>query len=147
MRNHRLSGAMITKASQVFLLQALALLLGCCLAAAGGVTRMEASGDAGLTGVLELNAYPLRTMTVIPFRLLLRDAEGGALAGAPVTCDLDMPAMPMPRNRPRVQPCGDAYQGIAVFTMAGAWTASFQAELPGGGRAELVFNIEEVLLK
>ncbi len=138
---------MINKFKRVMLLQALVILLGIAVASAGGVTRLQASGEAGLTGELELQGETLRTMTVIPFRLVLRDAAGHLLPGAVMTCDLDMPAMPMPLNRPRVEPCADAYQGIAVFTMAGGWTATFKVELPGGRRAELVFQIDEVLLK
>jgi len=130
----------------------LAMLL--CIATASAearersTTRLEVPGIAGGTAVLEFSAAPLVSMTTIPFRLELKRADGSPLTGADVACDLTMPAMPMPENRPaarEMQPGN--YRGEAVFTMAGAWQAACAIELPAGGKEILLFDIKRVLLK
>jgi hypothetical protein len=114
---------------------------------AGGETRLETMGPGGLRAVLSLQGDPLVAMTRIPFELLLTDAAGTALTGASVRCDLSMPAMVMPANRPAVTETGGSYRGEAIFTMAGAWRATFEVLLPDGSSPTLVFELERVLLK
>ncbi|BCR03417.1 hypothetical protein DESUT3_04860 [Desulfuromonas versatilis] len=129
------------------LLLAVLLLSGPAAAGEEGLTRLQARGDRGSLAVLELQGAPLRTMTPVPFRLLLQDEAGQPLTGANLSCDLTMPAMPMPANRPAVSAAAEGYAGEAIFTMAGAWRASFAASWPEGRQESFVFDIEQVLLK
>jgi hypothetical protein len=115
--------------------------------AASADTRLEIEGIDGGTAILTLASEPLRTMTRTPFHLMLTDGTGNPIAGAEVRCDLTMPAMPMPENRPAVREKDGFYWGEAVFTMAGAWQATFQVAMPDGRLEILIFDIERVLLK
>lgn len=100
------------------------------------------------SAVLELQADELVTMTVIPFRLLIKDQAGRALTGARVSCDLTMPSMTMPENRPKVTETGGAYGGELIFTCAmGAWRIQCLAELSDGSRQVMTFDIEKVRMK
>lgn len=111
-------------------------------------TRLELAGIAGGMAVLEYEASPLVTMRPVPFRLTLTNMAGMPIAGAEVRCDLTMPAMAMPENRPTVRETEPGvYRGEALFTMAGAWQAAFSVELPEGGKEILLFAIDRVLLK
>jgi hypothetical protein len=115
-------------------------------AAAEG-TRLEIEGIDGGKAILNLASEPLRTMTPTPFHLLLTNGSGSPITGAEVRCDLTMPAMPMPENRPKIREEDGFYWGEAVFTMAGAWQASFQVAMPDGRLEILIFDIDRVLLK
>lgn len=115
--------------------------------AAPETTRLEARGANGYRGVLEFSAAPLVTMRAIPFRVTLRDPQGAAVTGARLTCDLTMPAMPMPENRPEIRPDDSGYRGRAIFTMAGAWQAEIAVTADGRPLDRLAFSIERVLLK
>ena len=110
-------------------------------------TRLEIEGIDGGKAILNLTSEPLRTMTPTPFHLMLIDAMGTPITGAEVRCDLTMPSMPMPENRPAVREKDGFYWGEAVFTMAGAWQAAFQVAMPDGRLEILIFDIERVLLK
>jgi hypothetical protein len=116
-------------------------------ASASSGTRMEIDGIDGGKAILKLASDPLRTMTPTPFHLTLTDGTGKPITGAEVRCDLTMPAMPMPENRPAVREKDGFYWGEAVFTMAGAWQAAFQVAMPDGRLEILLFDIERVLLK
>lgn len=110
--------------------------------------RLELPGIAGGRALLEFDTAKLVSMTSIPFCLKLEKADGSPLAGASVQCDLTMPAMQMPENRPKVLEKGSgSYRGQAVFTMPGKWQAAFAVQLPEGGKEILLFDIERVLLK
>ncbi len=123
----------------------LALLFG------GAAQAAESQGftarSEGLAGTLTFAAAPLKSMTPVAFVLEVRDARGEPLTDCTVKCDLSMPAMPMPENRPSVKAEEGRYLGEAVFTMAGAWRASFELQLPGGQRKSLTFDLPRVLLK
>jgi hypothetical protein len=110
-------------------------------------TRIEIEGIDGGKAILNLASEPLRTMTPIPFHLMLTDGKGNPIAGSEVRCDLTMPAMPMPDNKPAVQGKDGFYRGEAVFTMAGAWQAAFQVAMPDGRLEILIFDLDPVLLK
>lgn len=116
-------------------------------ALAGGETRLEETASGDLRAVLLLRAAPLIAMTRIPFELQLTDAAGSPQTGASVRCDLSMPAMAMPINRPAVTEKGGSYRGEAIFTMAGAWRATFEILLPNGEAKTLTFDLDRVLLK
>ena len=90
---------------------------------------------------------PLKTMTEIPFSISLIDADGQNISDAKLAIDMDMPAMPMPPNSPKAVWQNDAYRGVAVFTMAGAWQVTVKIERPGQGQEQVVFDIEQVMMK
>ena len=85
--------------------------------------------------VITFAAAPLVSMSATPFRLELKGADGLPQAGASVRCDLTMPAMAMPENRPELREVAPGiYAGEAIFTMAGAWQAAFAVERPEWGK-------------
>jgi len=133
---------------------ALLLALVLCLASGAeaakerGTTRLQLPGIAGGTAVLEFSAAPLVSMSAIPMRLELMGVDGTPQAGAAIHCDLTMPAMAMPENRPALREIAPGiYTGEAIFTMAGAWQATFSVDRDGWGREILIFDIEQVKMK
>ena len=97
---------------------------------------------------MELQADKLVTMTATPFRLLLSDATGRPVRGAHVSCDMTMPSMTMPENRPKVAERDDVYVGEMVFTCAmGAWRIDCLAENADGSRQTMTFDIKEVRMQ
>lgn len=113
-----------------------------------GPIRLQASDAAPGSAVLELDADELVTMTVIPFRLTIRDAAGQPLTGAKVSCDMTMPSMAMPENRPKVSERNGSYGGELIFTCAmGAWRISCVAEKTDGSRQMMTFDIGTVRMK
>lgn len=111
-------------------------------------TRYELPAAGGGTAVLEFAAAPLVAMTVIPFRLDLKNADGTPLTGAAVHCDLTMPSMPMPENRPKVSKRDGAYVGELIFTCTqGAWRFTCIVDQPDGQQQTLAFDIPRVRLK
>lgn len=122
-------------------------LLGTAAAAQTPASRFEVAAFAGGRALLTFSAAPLLTMTEIPFTLDLRDGDGKPLPAAAVSVSLDMPAMPMPRNTPRVEWRDGAWRGTAVFTMAGGWQAHVLVRQPGGQEERLTFDIAEVLIR
>lgn len=131
------------------LLLALSMLLPAAISARAAApgTRIEMEGIGGGKAILNLASAPLRTMTPTPFHLMLTDVTGAPITGVEVSCDLTMPAMPMPENRPRVHEKDGVYWGEAIFTMAGAWQATFSVRMPDGRLELLIFDIDRVLLK
>ncbi|WP_027716232.1 FixH family protein [Desulfuromonas sp. TF] len=123
------------------------LLSSAIQASASSGTRIEIEGIDGGKAILNLASEPLRTMTPAPFHLMLIDGTGIPITGAEVRCDLTMPAMPMPENRPKIREKDGFYWGEAVFTMAGAWQAAFQVTMPDGRLEILIFDLDPVLLK
>jgi hypothetical protein len=129
--------------------RALVLAIGCAastvIAAPISITASDA--PSGRT-ILELQADELVTMTAIPFRLLIRDAAGHAVTGARVSCDMTMPSMTMPENRPKVTERDGVYGGELIFTCAmGAWRIQCLAEHSDGSRQVMTFDIEKVQMK
>lgn len=111
-------------------------------------TRFEAASATGATAVLEFAATPLVAMTAIPFRLELKNADGTPLTGADVRCNLSMPSMPMPDNRPHVTARDGAYVGEIIFTCTqGAWRFSCTANSADGKQQTLAFDIPRVRMK
>jgi hypothetical protein len=87
-------------------------------------------------------------MTVIPFRLELKTADGAPLTGAKVNCDLTMPSMPMPENHPKVSERDGAYFGEMIFTCTrGAWRFTCTVTRSDGGKQTLAFDIPRVRMK
>ena len=86
-------------------------------------------------------------MQSIPFQLEVTKGDDTPCTGLNFSSSLTMPAMPMPPNNPKVAARGDLYSGSLVFTMAGAWQATFTAETGNGQNIVLVFDIPRVLMK
>lgn len=128
------------------LLTALLLISGTAFA---NTSRFVAAGTGGGRAVLEFDAAPLTTMTPTPFTLTLMDPAGTDIRQARVTCDLTMPAMPMPENRPEARWLAEEnmYRGEAVFTMAGAWRATCEVFATSGLPQTFRFDIPDVRLK
>jgi len=131
------------------LLLALSLLLPTTISATAAApgTRLEMEGIGGGKAILDLASSPLVTMTPIPFHLMLTDVTGAPTTGVEVSCNLTMPAMQMPENRPAIREKDGVYWGEAIFTMAGAWQATFNVQMPDGRLELLIFDIDRVLLK
>jgi len=110
-------------------------------------SRFLAKVPGHIVATLDFEADPLVTMQEIPFELVIRDPQGNTLQGLAITSDMTMPAMPMPPNKPRVLPQGDRYRGTVIFTMAGAWQATFTVTPQEGKTYPLAFDIPSVLLK
>jgi hypothetical protein len=128
-------------------------LLFCCgllalpAPALAGTTRSECAGENGSQAILEVAADPLLTMRPVRFRLILHAPDGSRTTEPQLDCDLTMPAMAMPENRPRIEATTDEYLGEAVFTMAGRWEAEMTVRVADKAVDRLVFPVERVLLK
>jgi len=109
----------------------------------------QSAVDGSGSAVLELDTDVLVTMTMTPFRLSIKDAAGTPLTGAKVRCELTMPAMAMPENRPKVTEREDgSYGGELIFTCAqGAWRMTCQAEKGDAGSQTMIFDIPKVRMK
>lgn len=125
------------------------LILGAAVTTAQATPiAIQAVDAAPGSAVLEMYADDLVTMTAIPFRLTIRDATGRPVTGAKVNCDLTMPAMTMPENRPQVAERDGGYRGELVFTCAmGAWRISCLAEKADGSRQRMTFDIDKVRMQ
>jgi hypothetical protein len=142
---------MITDAlrSTGVLVTALLLLLLPSLPANAATLQLKSASSNFGSALLELDseAVPV-AMTRIPFRLHLFDADGQPLSGAKVVCNMDMPSMTMPENRPQVVPGDDAYLGEMIFTCTmGAWRISFDATHSDGRIQRVTFYVEQVRLR
>lgn len=126
---------------------ALLLLFSATPVASRECSRYFAQIPGKIRATLVLEAAPLVTMQEIPFELRIVDAGGKAVTGLMITSDMSMPAMPMPPNNPPVLPHDDRYHGTVVFTMAGAWLATFTVTPAQGRPFPLAFDIPSVLLK
>jgi hypothetical protein len=125
----------------------LLLTLAASAAYAAPITLHSSANGQG-SAVLELDADELVTMTMIPFRLVFKDHAGHPLSGAPVRCDMTMPAMTMPENRPQVAERDGVYVGEMIFPCAmGAWRITCVAEKGNGSSQTAIFDIEKVRMK
>jgi uncharacterized GH25 family protein len=115
--------------------------------ASAAETRIEKPTHGGGHAVLVLTDHPLKAMTETPFAIELYDAQGKPVKEAKLTLSLDMPFMPMPPNHPVTAWAEDAFRGVAVFTMAGAWQVHVVIEQPGAAPEKLVFDIEMVVMQ
>lgn len=110
--------------------------------------ELRAQGAEPGSAVLELATDGLVTMTPIPFRLRVKDAEGQAIRGAQVACDLTMPSMKMPQNRPKVTEGDGFYGGELMFTCAqGAWRISCELVRKDHPKQTLTFDVERVRMR
>ena len=95
---------------------------------------------AALNVTLKVDPFPPRSMKASTFTLTLTDAQGAPVTGATVTCDMTMPAMAMPMNRPAAKEQGSGvYTAQVLFTMSGDWEAAVQVVLPSGASETFTF--------
>jgi hypothetical protein len=110
--------------------------------------RFAATDTPAGQATLEIQATELVTMTALPFRLLINDAGGKPLTGAKVSCDLSMPSMSMPENRPKVVERDGAYAGEMILTCTmGDWRATCVAEDEKGLRRTMTFDLGTARMK
>jgi hypothetical protein len=129
----------------IVLLLASGLFAGLAMAAP---LRFQAAETCCGQATLEIQASELVTMTILPFRLIIKDADGKPLAGRKVSCDLSMPSMPMPENRPQVTERDGAYLGEMILTCTmGDWRLTCAAEDSGRGRRTMTFDIGTARMK
>ena len=110
--------------------------------------RFTAKDTAPGQALLEIQADELVTMTALPFRLILKDAAGTPVTGARVECELTMPSMRMPENRPKVVERDGAYVGEMILTCTmGAYQATCVAVDAGGARRTSTFDLGTARMK
>jgi hypothetical protein len=99
-----------------------------------------AKSGAEVTVDLRVDPFPPRPMDKASFTITLTDRKGGPMGGATVLCDMTMPAMMMPPNRPQaVEIDPGVYVADVLFTMAGDWQAAVGVTLPGVGTETFEF--------
>lgn len=132
-----------------FLLAGMTLSILCLLPASSrAAVVFQESGDTPGSATLELLVEQPATMTVTPFRLHISDAAGKPLRGARVACELTMPSMPMPENRPAVREQEGFYGGELIFTCGmGAWRMTCRAAGQDGSLRTMSFDIPTVRMK
>ncbi len=123
------------------------LLMLSALPALAAETVLTAADADKATATLTLASNPLLTMTPTDLHLTMNRAHGDTLMATSAGCDLTMPAMPMPENRPVLE-CGAlGCRGNAVFTMAGAWDATCDVTFSSGKTSRFLFVIDMVQMK
>ena len=101
----------------------------------------------GSTETLTISTNPILTMTQVDLNLTMNKAHGDTLMPTSAFCDLTMPAMPMPRNRPVLE-CGPiGCRGNAIFTMAGEWDIICDVTFSSNKTSQLLFVIDMVQMK
>jgi len=116
--------------------------------AAAAPLRFAASEAGSRQATLEIQSDELVTMTALPFRLVINHPDGKPLTGAKVRCDLTMPSMQMPENRPQVVERDGAYVGEMILTCTmGDWRLACAAEDAKGVQQTVIFDIGTARMK
>jgi hypothetical protein len=77
------------------------------------------------------------------FSISIVDGQGRPVAGARVSCDMSMPAMAMPPNRPQaVEQSPGLYATPVMFTMAGDWEALIEVLPTDAASGEFRFSMK-----
>ena len=101
-----------------------------------------AQAGSEMSVTLQVDPFPPRSMREATFTITVTDPSGAPLQGATITCDMTMPAMPMPVNRPdAVEDDPGVYVAKVLFTMAGDWEAAVHVALPDGRAETFTFNM------
>jgi hypothetical protein len=96
-----------------------------------------------LTITLGVIPYPPAPMQQAEFLISIVDGRGRPLVGAAVSCDMTMPAMTMPPNRPKaVEQSPGLYTTPVMFTMAGDWEALIEVIPRDGARGLFRFSMK-----
>ena len=110
-------------------------------------TRIETSlADGGKAAIIFADS-PLKTMTETPFFIELQNESGKLIMDAKLTLSLTMPFMPMPPNHPQATWQEEAYNGVVIFTMTGAWQVNVNIDRPDTATEKIIFDIEMVVMK
>lgn len=110
-------------------------------------TVLYSADSDGSTATLTISSNPIVSMTQVDLHLTINKAHGVMLMPASASCDLTMPAMPMPKNRPVLE-CGPiGCSGKAIFTMAGEWDVICDVTFSSGKTSQLLFVIDMVKMK
>ena len=113
----------------------------------GAETVLYSVDADGSTATLTLSTNPVLSMTQTDFHLTMNKAHGDTLLPTSAVCDLTMPAMPMPKNRPVLE-CGPVgCRGNAIFTMAGEWDIICEVTFSSDKTSQLLFIIDMVKMK
>lgn len=122
------------------------LILSLPLPLLAGEAHFETIGSQGQRASLTFDRAPLVIMRPTRMSLRLLGDNMPPVMPGKGECDLTMPAMPMPENRPGLHALGNELVGEAIFTMAGEWQASCSVESGSGAREIFVFNLGDVQL-
>jgi len=131
----------------------LAVLIGMTVLSAGGCGSEQSEGDGstvfapqtvgGLTVTLRASPYPPAPMHEAEFSISITDGQGRPVEGAEVSCDMTMPAMPMPPNHPQAaEQSPGVYKAPVMFTMAGEWEALIEVLLADGTSGRFRFPMK-----
>lgn len=101
-------------------------------------TRLATTSEHGMRATLVLDNSPLVAMR--PTRLELQ-VEAPVASPRQARCEMTMPSMPMPPNRPLLRPLGEYLVGEVIFTMAGDWRASCKIDFVDGSNETFVFEL------
>lgn len=137
---------MIKAAYRILLILTLLTLISTTSLMAGGTTLEQPAFNSGKVSMV-FDGAKLRTMTETPFAINIIGDTGITISDAKLNISMDMPAMPMPPNHPAATWNEGAYRGKAVFTMAGAWQITVNIQRPGYEQEQVVFDIEQVMMK
>ncbi len=133
--------AMRSAALTMFLLLCLSIPV---VAAETVLTATDADGEGA---TLTLSQSPLLSMTPTELRLTLNKAHGDMMMLSSAVCDLTMPEMAMPENRPTLECDPVGCRGSAIFTMAGAWDVACDVTFSSGKSSRFLFVIDMVQMK
>ncbi len=129
----------------VLLITAFAGSWGCASGKSGeGDQRTFPAQTIGdLTVTLRVSPYPPLPMRQAEFSISIADAQGRPVIGAQVSCDMTMPAMAMPPNRPQaVEQSPGLYTTPVMFTMAGDWEAHIEVLQKDGTSGGFRFSMK-----
>lgn len=145
-QNIRKEKTMISFTCRLMFLALIILLAGTATLSATETILEEPAYRSGKVTMI-LAASPLKTMTEIPFAINVSSDTGAEITDAALSISMDMPAMPMPPNKPATVWSEDAYRGVAIFTMAGEWQISVDIQRPDHAPEHVVFTIDQVMMK
>jgi hypothetical protein len=107
---------------------------------AGEVAGGFVQTGAGMTVELRVDPFPPKAMQKATFTIAVTGVDGLPVSGATVFCNMTMPEMDMPLNRPEVTEMRPGtYSADALFTMAGKWQAALEIILADGRTGTFAF--------
>lgn len=91
---------------------------------------------------LTFAAERLEALKALPISLRVTTATGEPVTLRNILCDLTMPAMAMPLNRPTLKESGKPgiYQGVILLTMSGLWQMQITAIDKSGRQDNVVLS-------
>lgn len=137
---------MIKSTCRILLSLVVLILFSASSLLAAGTTLEQPAFKSGKV-TLTFDDAQLKTMTETPFAINVFGDTGITISDARLSMAMDMPAMPMPPNNPAAKWVDGAYRGVAIFTMAGAWQVTVNIQRPGYDQEQVIFNIEQVMMK